>query len=108
MGAKYLGMSRSKKAPKKVDPELRVIGKRAADRREELGMTQTALADRLGITPPQVSRFESGARLLELKTLLRLCDVIGAPKGWIIAGEGDKPKPATFVETDGRKLRGDD
>lgn len=96
-----MGME-AKKRPRKVSPELRLIGKRAGQARERTGMTRAKLAEKLGIHHSQISRFETGSRTLELETILRLCDALGAPKGYVFGGEGELPE-VEFVETDGRK-----
>lgn len=43
------------------------------------GLTQVELADRLGVTPPQVSRLLSGKINFELKTLVSIQQAIGMP-----------------------------
>lgn len=43
------------------------------------GMTQVDLADRLGVTPPQVSKLLSGKINFELKTLAGIQNALGKP-----------------------------
>lgn len=43
------------------------------------GMTQVDLADRLGVTPPQVSKLLSGKINFELKTLVSIQKALGKP-----------------------------
>ncbi|MCM1140266.1 MAG: helix-turn-helix domain-containing protein [Muribaculum sp.] len=43
------------------------------------GMTQVDLADRLGVTPPQVSKLLSGKINFELKTLVSIQKALGTP-----------------------------
>lgn len=104
--AKSLGVQ-AKKRPKKLPPALRAIGTRAEEARERTGLTQTALASKLGVKPNQISRLEGGTRLLEMQTLLRLCQELGAPVGYVLGGEGELPV-AHFEETDRRKRRDPD
>ncbi len=42
-------------------------------------MTQVELADRLGVTPPQVSKLLSGKINFELKTLVSIQQALGKP-----------------------------
>lgn len=47
--------------------------------REERGLTQVQLAQRAGVKQPIISKIESGrARNIELKTLARLAEALGA------------------------------
>ena len=45
--------------------------------RGEHGLTQTALAERLGMSQTQVSRLEIGEHTPTFETLLRVCDALG-------------------------------
>ncbi|MBQ6268064.1 MAG: helix-turn-helix transcriptional regulator [Clostridia bacterium] len=36
------------------------VGKRIADRRKELGLTQEQLAEKIGVSPQAVSKWENG------------------------------------------------
>lgn len=57
--------------------ELRDLGARIAGRRRELGLSQAALADRLGLASAEtVSRYERGEREPRYTTLLRLADIL--------------------------------
>lgn len=45
--------------------------------RQEAGLRQVDLAERLGQPQPFVSRYESGERRLDVLELKRLCEVVG-------------------------------
>jgi ribosome-binding protein aMBF1 (putative translation factor) len=47
-------------------------------RREQLGLTQTELAEKTGIDQGDISRIERGSIYPNEKTLLRLADALGA------------------------------
>ena len=47
------------------------------DKMEELGMTQTALAERMNCTQQYISRILKGKENLSLETIVRLEDAIG-------------------------------
>ena len=53
------------------------FGKRVGVQRRRLGITQTELADRLGVTPQAVSKWECGAALPDVETLLALSHLFG-------------------------------
>ncbi|WP_051914544.1 helix-turn-helix transcriptional regulator [Thermorudis peleae] len=46
-------------------------------RRAELGLSQTELARRLGVSQPTVARWESGEHVPEIATLVRLAETLG-------------------------------
>ena len=48
-----------------------------AQARMAAGLTQSQLADRLGVTPQMVGRWERGERLPKLDTLRRIADALG-------------------------------
>ena len=52
------------------------IGKRIAELRERKGWSQTQLAQRLGVTNVTVSRYETGSRQLNTRTLERVADAL--------------------------------
>lgn len=96
------GLMTAPRRPKKLPPALRAIGTRVAELREQTGMTQTALAKKLGVKPNQISRLEAGERLLRAETMLLLCREFGDPVGYILGGQGEPPA-AEFRETDRRR-----
>lgn len=49
--------------------------------RKEAGLTQTAMAKRLGISQPTLNRLESGSQNTTLKTLTHLCRALGCRVG---------------------------
>lgn len=55
-----------------------ILGHRLAELRGELGLTQTEIADRMGISQPRVSKLENGdLAQLEVDTLRRYVDALG-------------------------------
>ncbi len=50
----------------------RELGRLVRDRRAELGLSQTELAERCGMKQPQISRFETGGTVPTLPLLRRL------------------------------------
>ena len=55
-----------------------LLGQMVHDRRTELGLTQAELADRAGMTQPQVSRLESGGATPTVPLLARLAAALEA------------------------------
>jgi transcriptional regulator with XRE-family HTH domain len=56
-----------------------VVGTRIRIRRKQLGMTQTSLADRLGITFQQVQKYEKGANRVGASRLADVAQVLEIP-----------------------------
>ena len=64
--------------PRSADQVDRFVGARIAWRRAALGMSQTALAQQLGVTFQQVQKYESGANRVSASRLHRIATVLGA------------------------------
>lgn len=63
-----------------VQQSRRLIGKlgpRLAERRRELGLTQSVMAERMGIAEESLSRLESGRVVPTIERLIQFCDVLG-------------------------------
>lgn len=61
------------------DPDvlLRKLGLRVLRRRQELGLTQQQLADRLSMASTYIVRIEHGDQNLTVRTLTKLADALG-------------------------------
>lgn len=57
------------------------FGARLRAERERQGLSQTQLAERVGITQVELSRFESGRRRCYLDTAKRLAEALGLTLG---------------------------
>jgi len=53
-------------------------------RREELGMTQTDLAEAAGLPQPHISALEVGKRSPSLQTIARLATALRCPPSWLL------------------------
>lgn len=67
-------------------------------RRAELGLSQAALARRLGVSQPTLARWESGEHVPELTTLLRLADQLGLRLHLDIEAPGERGEEPSTVE----------
>ena len=63
------------------------FGKRIAQRRKRLGLSQKELAEMLGITPQSVSKWECGAALPDIDLLLELSHIYGATINELLEGQ---------------------
>ena len=64
------------------------IGNRLVQVRKDLGLSQTQLADRLGIHWQTISRVETGQRKVDAEVLVCLCEM-GYDATWLLTGKGD-------------------
>lgn len=64
----------------------REIGRRVRERRLLLGLTQREVADAVGVSREQVSKWEKGAKHLSLGSLLLLGPALGVDPGELVRG----------------------
>jgi len=82
------GRSMSVKSPDKVDIE---VGQRIRARREAAKLTQTALADQLGVTFQQVQKYEKGVNRVGAGRLTKIAHVLGVPIGALLSADEEGP-----------------
>ena len=63
------------------------IGQRIAQKRKELGLSQEALGDRLGVSRQSIYKWESDAALPEIDKLVALAKLFGVTVGWLLGVE---------------------
>ena len=73
------------------------IGKRIAESRRSAGFTQEELANRLGVTPQALSKWEKGASSPDLEMLISLCDILGVSADYLV-GKMHFPKVLELLE----------
>lgn len=79
--------------------ENRKIGAFIAERRKESGLTQQALADRLGLTNKAVSKWETGDGLPDITILPALAENLGVTVDELLAGERRSKTPEIGEQT---------
>jgi transcriptional regulator with XRE-family HTH domain len=65
------------------------IGQRVREKRMALGLSQTALAEKLGISFQQVQKYESGANRISGSRLWEMSQVLSEPVSFFFDGLGD-------------------
>ncbi|WP_309643953.1 helix-turn-helix domain-containing protein [Phenylobacterium sp.] len=70
------------------DPVDIAIGARMRLRRKSLGISQGALADRIGVSFQQVQKYERGANRVSGSTLVAVAGVLDTTVGWLVGEEG--------------------
>lgn len=72
------------------------VALRIRQTRESQGLTQAALAARLGVTRSQITLWETGARNPSPTSLKEIAVTLGVQVEWLVTGQGaPKPSPAT-------------
>ena len=74
-------MKRAKKkaSPRAVTAIDAYIGARMRDRRADLGLSQAALAQKLGLSFQQVQKYESGVNRVSAARLFEICKALKVP-----------------------------
>lgn len=83
--------SDNKRRPNPVDTH---VGRRLRIRRVLCGMSQTALADQLGITFQQLQKYESAANRISASRLWQISQILEVPIEWFF----------TDIDVDGGKM----
>jgi len=80
-------------ATKKPRPVDLYVGSRIRMRRNLLGISQTELGNRIGVTFQQVQKYEKGVNRIGTSRLIRICEVLQTAPEWLFEGApGPKPK----------------
>ena len=73
--------------PKKPDPVDVEVGQRIRIQRLQSGLSQTSLAEQLGVTFQQVQKYEKGVNRVGAGRLARIADVLGVPVSFFFSGD---------------------
>ena len=60
------------------------IGKKIANTRKELGITQVELADKMAVTRQTVSRWESGAALPDVENISQIATILNVSCDYLL------------------------
>ena len=81
--------------PRSPDAVDASVGRRIGARRAAMGLSQTALAQRLGVSPQQVQKYESGQNRISASRLSAIAAALGVAPGTLFP---DPPKSASEVD----------
>lgn len=70
------------------------IGEKIYLLRKQYGLSQEALAERLGVTRQAVSKWESGTSVPELETVVALSKTFGVTTDYLLSNDGPVPNAA--------------
>lgn len=71
-----------------------MIGKRIAEKRKANNLTQSVLAEAVGVTTPFISQIESGIRKPSYGLIIKICHQLNVPLDYILSGDtsiGENP-----------------
>lgn len=88
--------------PRSPDAVDALVGRRIGDRRSAMGLSQTALSQRLGVSPQQVQKYEAGANRISASRLSDIAAALGVAPGVLFP---DRPSAAAPVTDDLSTLR---
>lgn len=69
--------------------DIKAIGKRARERRNELGLTQKEVAEAAGVTREFITAFEAGYRLPATLTLTAIAEELSISLDKLVLGHED-------------------
>ena len=75
--------------PRPVDAH---VGGRVRDRRTLIGMSQTELGKRVGLTQQQTQKYENGMNRIAASRLWRFSLILGQPISWFFEGIGERKR----------------
>ena len=64
------------------------IGKRISEWRQNKNMSQEEMANRIGVTPQAVSKWERGQSLPDVALLADICFVLGVSADYLLGTQG--------------------
>ena len=68
------------------------VGQRIAQKRKELGLSQEALGEKLGVSRQSIYKWESDTVLPEVEKLVALSRLFSVPVGWLLGVEDAAPE----------------
>lgn len=75
------------------------VGRRIGERRSALGLSQGALAQRLGVSAQQVQKYEAGANRISASRLSDIAAALGIAPGSLFPERNLPPTPADDLST---------
>ena len=79
----------ARRVPHSIDQH---VGSRVRMRREMLGMSQSKLADAIGLTFQQVQKYEKGTNRMGASRLMQIANVLRVPVAFFFEGAPAQPR----------------
>jgi transcriptional regulator with XRE-family HTH domain len=84
------------------EAELQAFRQRLRRARVKEGLSQEALAERVGVTARTVINWETGVNSPELAKIPKIAAATGVKPAWFFAGEDEEPDPLDSAEVNGK------
>ena len=81
-----------------MDHSLTEMGKRIAARRNELHLTQEAVAEQMDVSFQTISCVELGKQAIRLNNFIRLCQVLDVSADYILFGKRSKKQMTSLTD----------
>jgi transcriptional regulator with XRE-family HTH domain len=82
-----------------VEAFLRELGQRIADLRKDAGLTQTQLADKVGVSQQIIASYENGKRNFPVGRLLEVAEALNISASELLTGtKKDRSKKKTRLD----------
>lgn len=62
------------------------MGQRILSKRKAMGLTQEALADKLGVSTQMISNLELGKKAIRPENLVKVCEALGLSADYVLTG----------------------
>lgn len=82
--------------PRMREALYKLVGKRIADSRERAKLTQTELAERVGLSRPSIANVEQGRQAIPLHKLCEIATAIGVNAAELIPSEVQSPSAPAY------------
>ena len=70
---------------KKIDKQA-ILGLRIMQRRKQLGINQSELAEQIGLSEHQISNIETGRSYPRMNSFIRICEILEVNADYFISG----------------------
>jgi transcriptional regulator with XRE-family HTH domain len=87
-----------------INPVDLHVGARVRMRRKFLGLSQTDLAEALGLTFQQVQKYERGSNRVSASKLYEISNFLRAPVAYFFEGYAESETPDGFNESDSERF----
>ncbi|MBQ8801164.1 MAG: helix-turn-helix transcriptional regulator, partial [Clostridium sp.] len=75
-------------------------GQRISEKRKELGLSQEALGEKLGVSRQSIYKWESDTSLPDVDKLIALSRLFGVSVGWLLGVEEASPPPPSLTDAE--------
>ncbi|CAL4869309.1 hypothetical protein MMA231_03601 (plasmid) [Asticcacaulis sp. MM231] len=87
-----------------INPVDLHVGARVRMRRKFLGLSQTDLADAIGLTFQQIQKYERGSNRISASKLYEIAKFLRAPVAYFFEGYAEGETPEGFSESDSERF----